>query len=99
MITKENAIQILKKKQKKYNTMGIKIIGIFGSIAKGNQNESSDVDILYDTEKGVENLHDKKVQLRTELEELFHTKVDLASKKYIKPFVKDEIMKDLIYVR
>lgn len=99
MITKENAIEILKEKQSKYNSFGIELIGIFGSVAKGNQTESSDLDVLYDTQKGIKNLHDKKEELRGELESIFHTKVDLASKKYIKSFVKDEIMKDLIYVR
>jgi predicted nucleotidyltransferase len=99
MITKEKAIEILKSKQEKYQLQGIELVGIFGSVAKGNQNESSDIDVLYDTVKGIENLHDKKQQLRAELENLFHAKVDLASKRYIKPFVKDEIMRDLIYVR
>ena len=99
MITKEQAINILKEKHFKYKQQGIEIIGIFGSIAKGNQRDDSDVDVLYDTIKGTKDLHDKKNALREELEESFHTKVDLASRKYIKDFVKDEIMKDLIYVR
>lgn len=91
-------LEILRNVKEEYKDSGIDIIGVFGSVAKQTNTTNSDIDILYDTQKGVQNLHDKKQTLKNKLQNLFHTKVDLASKKYIKPYVKNEIMKDLIYV-
>jgi len=91
-------INYLKEHKKQYSDMGIDIIGIFGSYAKSENSEESDIDILYDTQKGVSDLYDKKQVLKEELEKVFDTKIDLASRKYLKPYVKDEILQDLIYV-
>jgi len=38
-------LQILKQK---YHAIGFLIIGVFGSRARGDENENSDIDILYD---------------------------------------------------
>jgi len=91
-------INYLKEHKKEYTAMGIDIIGIFGSYAKQTNSKNSDIDILYDTKQGITNLYEKKQTLKEELEKVFNTKIDLASKKYLKPYVKQEILKDLIYV-
>lgn len=97
-MTKKEILVTLKNIKSDYSDLGIDIIGIFGSVAKGNATEKSDLDILYDTQKGIENLYEKKQILRKKIETTFGVKVDLASRKYLKPYIKDEIMKDLIYV-
>ena len=91
-------INYLKQHKKQYSDMGIEIIGIFGSYARSTNSDTSDIDILYDTKKGVSNLYDKKQTLKQNLEQAFDTRIDLASKKYLKPYAKDEILKDLVYV-
>jgi len=86
---------ILKNKpvlQKKYP---IKTIGVFGSVARGDNKENSDVDILVEFEKpiGIE-----FIDLANELESILHQKVDLISKTGIKPKYLKIIEKDLHYV-
>ena len=85
---------ILKNKpvlQKKYP---IKSIGVFGSIARGDNNENSDIDILVEFDKpiGIE-----FIDLANELEFILHQKVDLISKSGIKPKYLKLIEKDLHY--
>lgn len=77
--------------QKKYP---IKSIGIFGSVARGESDENSDVDILVEFEKpiGIE-----FIDLANELESILHQKVDLISKSGIKPKYLKAIEKDLHY--
>jgi len=99
MLKKEFILEKLKQLKNKYNKEGFYILGIFGSYAKDTANNQSDIDILYSTQKGIENLYDKKQKLKQELQKIFHTKVDLASEKYLKSYVKDIIMKELIYVK
>ena len=86
---------ILKNKpglQKKYP---IKTIGVFGSVARGDFNENSDVDILVEFEKpvGIE-----FIDLANELESILQQKVDLISRAGIKPKYLKIIEKDLHYV-
>jgi len=86
---------ILKNKpvlQKKYP---IKTISVFGSFARGDNNENSDVDILVEFEKpvGIE-----FIDLANDLESILHQKVDLISKTGIKPKYLKIIEKDLHYV-
>jgi len=68
-------------------------IGIFGSVARGENTESSDIDILYQLKEsvGLFNI----IRLKDSLEEKLNTKVDLVSENYIHPKLKPYIMKDL----
>jgi len=98
MLEKNEILSKLKQLKPTYEKEGLILIGLFGSYAKSNNTKYSDIDILYDTKQGITNLYDKKQFIKKSLEKIFNTKIDLASKKYLKPYVKDEIMKDLIYV-
>jgi hypothetical protein len=68
-------------------------IGIFGSVARGEDSENSDVDILYQLKDTVGLF--KLIRLKDELEQKLNKKVDLVSEKYAHPKLKPYIMKDL----
>jgi predicted nucleotidyltransferase len=75
---------------------GISRLGIFGSAARGEANDASDVDLL------VEFRHDATVSLfdmvrmREELSKLFGRRVDLATQSVLdNPYRRRSIMKDL----
>ena len=74
---------------------GLSLLAIFGSYGRGQQTETSDIDILVDFQKpiGVE-----FIDLANELERLLKAKVDLVSKNGIKPQYFKEIEQDLSYV-
>ncbi len=73
----------------------IKNIGLFGSIVRGDNSVSSDVDILVEFEKpiGLD-----FVSLADELEEILGVKVDLVTPNAIKPRMMKYVKQDLIYV-
>ena len=83
MYTKEQILKILKDKkpdlQKRYP---ISELGIFGSYARDYYNEKSDVDILVDFNGKI---GIGFISLAHELEDTFNMKVDLVSRKGIKP--------------
>jgi predicted nucleotidyltransferase len=68
-------------------------IGIFGSAARGENTENSDIDILYQLKDkvGLFNL----VRIKDSLEEKLNKKVDLVSEKSVHPRLKPYIMNDL----
>ena len=71
-------------------------IGIFGSVARGENTEDSDIDILYRLKDtvGLFNI----VRMKDRLEEKLNKKVDLVSEKYLHPELKPYIMNDLIII-
>ncbi len=80
--------------QKEYH---LKRIGVFGSFARGEQNEKSDIDILVEFEEGTDNLYDLKQSLKSEIQSIFKLPVDVCREKYIKPFFRDQILQEAKY--
>lgn len=74
-------------------------IGLFGSFARNEQKENSDVDLLIELEDGVQNIYDLKHSLKQFLSSSFNRSVDIAREKYLKPYAKEQILKDTLYVR
>ncbi|MDR1098065.1 MAG: nucleotidyltransferase family protein [Tannerella sp.] len=83
-------------KQSHAGRYGITRIGIFGSVARGEQTENSDVDIFYEAPAmGLS----ARVGLQEELENLFGTRVDVVRRHgNLKPGFIRRIEKEVIYV-
>jgi len=94
---KMNAIGILKKHEdiikKKY---GVKKIGIFGSFARGEGREDSDIDILVIFEEGAKTF-DNFMELKFFLEDLFNRKIDLVTFEALRPQLKEDILREVTY--
>jgi len=73
-------------------------IGLFGSFARNEQTKSSDVDLLIEIKDGTKNIHNLKVSLNRYFSKAFNRNVDIAREKYLKPYAKEAILKDTIYV-
>ena len=98
-MNKQDILNYLKLHQDKYKKQfGIKFIGLFGSYARDEANEKSDMDILYDMEKDKKLSIFNYLKLINDLENNLHKKVDLVRPTTIKPQIKDYIYQDLVYV-
>ncbi len=75
------------------NNYGVKEIGIFGSYVRGEQLEQSDIDILVEFEKPVGFI--KFMRLEKHLADLLGVKVDLVTKKALKPYIGKRILQEL----
>ena len=79
--------------QKKY---GITRLGIFGSVARGEQTADSDLDVCYEGQAPSFLTLD---MIQTELEELFDCKVDLVRvRDNMNSLLRKRILRDGIYV-
>ncbi|MGC9005864.1 MAG: nucleotidyltransferase family protein [Candidatus Micrarchaeia archaeon] len=74
---------------------GVRIVGIFGSYARNEQKETSDILIELERPIGL-----KFFELWDYLEELVGLKVDLLTVKALKqkPILYENVMEDLVYV-
>ena len=77
---------------------GITKLGLFGSFARNEASEASDIDIMVEFEANTSDLYDKKESLRTILQNEFNRNVDLCREKYIKPYFRAQILNSTVYV-
>jgi predicted nucleotidyltransferase len=77
---------------KKYH---IKALALFGSYSRNEAGNESDIDIMVEFNRPV---GIQFIDLADELEGLLHKKVDLVSRKGIKPAYMNAIEQELIYV-
>jgi predicted nucleotidyltransferase len=97
MITQQDAIDRLKKfKHEASSRYGIVSLGIFGSVARNQAINGSDVDVVVEMEK-VNPF--QMVHLKDDLEQIFGVRVDLVRlRKNMNEFLRKQIERDAIYV-
>ena len=74
----------------------VKKIGLFGSYARGEIKENSDIDILIEIEKDISLLD--FVGLKQEIEEALGKKVDLVEYDTIKPLLRERILSEQVVI-
>lgn len=95
METKGILNRLQRSKEQLFQKYALKSMALFGSYARNEAKGESDIDILVEFSKPV---GFEFIDLAVELEEMLEHKVDLVSKKGIKPQMLLFIEKDLIYV-
>jgi predicted nucleotidyltransferase len=98
MATREEYISLLRQFLSEYgSTYGIRRIGIFGSVARGEHTEDSDVDIYYEgAPLGLKSL----TGLPRALENYLGTPVDVVrNHSGLNPSFHNRILKEVVYVQ
>ena len=87
---------LLQHKAELRENFKVKTIGVFGSYVRGEQKRSSDVDILVEFDSPVGLFEFMK--LENYLSDLLGVKVDLVSKKALKPHIGEHILQEVIMI-
>ena len=97
MIDRDSALEILRRCKGELAThYGITTLGIFGSVARGEATEDSDVDVVVQMRKP--NLF-TLVHVKEDLEEALHQHVDIVHyRERMNAFLKQRIDREAIYV-
>jgi predicted nucleotidyltransferase len=99
MLTQQSILQFLSENKSFFlSEFHISKIGIFGSFARNEQTQESDIDVLIELENNVTNVYDLKWALRDFLKLKFNREVDICNAKHVKSFAREYIFKDAIYV-
>jgi len=75
---------------------GARNVRLFGSVARGEADEKSDVDVLVDLDSDRSLLDHAALML--DLQDLLGCKVDVATEKALKPRIRDRVMKEAVPV-
>jgi len=73
----------------------VKDIGVFGSYVKEEQRRGSDIDVVVEFEEPIGLF--EFIRLETHLSNLLGVKVDLVSKKALKPKIGEHVLKEVVY--
>ena len=75
---------------------GIKSLFLFGSVARNEANQESDLDFIVDFDGTI--TFDRYMDLKIFLEDLFDQKIDLAIEDTLKPQIRQKILEEAIDV-
>jgi hypothetical protein len=87
---------LIKEKPFLKEKYGVKDVGIFGSYARGDQEDKSDLDLLVEFERPVGFF--KFLELEEYLEKITGIKVELVTKKALKPRIGEYILREVVNI-
>lgn len=93
--SREKILKILEENKNTIRSYGVKRLGLFGSCARGEYSEASDLDFVVEFDKKSFDLY---MDLKAFLEELFECQVDLVLADTIKPRLRTIILEEAVHV-
>ena len=94
---KQELFMLLRSREDKIRGLGVKRLGLFGSFVRGEQNQTSDVDMLVEFERG-QKTFDHFIHLAFLLEELLERPVEVLTPESLSPYLKPHIIRNIEYV-
>jgi len=86
----------LKDHKEELTTFGVKSLAVFGSVARGKAKAGSDLDLLVDFNAPA--TFDQYMTSKFFLEDLFECRIDLVTRKALKPRLRSHVEKEAILV-
>ena len=96
-MTREQVIAVLKAHEKELRGRGVRRIGLFGSVARGEARPDSDIDILIELDPGTSISLFDYAGLKLYIADLFPTPVDVVNRDALKPWVRPPAETDAVY--
>ena len=96
-LNKELIFARLKRSKSTLEKYGVDQMGLFGSFARDEGRDNSDIDFLVDFKPGMKTF-DNVMELSFFLTELFQRKVEILTRKGLSPYIGPRIMNSVEYV-
>lgn len=96
-MTRESIIATLKAREPDLRRLGVRHIALFGSAARGEATEASDIDILIDLQPDAPIGVFEYVGLTQFIADLFPMPVDVANHARLKPHVRPSAEREALY--
>jgi predicted nucleotidyltransferase len=95
-MNRDEVISKLRAHEAELKAAGIVRLSVFGSVARGENSEYSDVDLLADFDKTRRYTLLTMGRLESHLADLLGTKVDLSSPEWLKDSVSDQVQREAV---
>jgi uncharacterized protein len=87
----QSTLNRLKSIEPQLRNDGVCALYLFGSVARGDDNEQSDIDLIFDVEPGSHFSLFDQARISRQLSEMLHAKVDFISRRSLHPWIKDRV--------
>lgn len=94
--TREQVLGGLEENREALRRFGVKSLGLFGSVARGEATAASDLDFVVEFER---NTFDAYMGLKEFLEGLFGCPVDLVLAHTLKPRLREPVLRETIHAQ
>jgi len=98
MTTKDSILDFIKANksflQEQYS---VEKIALFGSFARNEQTIDSDIDLLVTLKENTTDIYEVMQRIRDFFTRQFHCNIDIASEKYLKSYIREEILHEAQY--
>ena len=94
MMDKSQILSTIESNKGTIKGFGVNKLGLFGSMARNDQTDNSDLDFVVSFSKGKKS-YNNYIELCYFLEELFHTKVDLLTFESLEGSIKKRILSEV----
>jgi predicted nucleotidyltransferase len=91
---RDEVLRIIEENKNTLRRFGVTRLGLFGSVARGEQTGGSDLDFVVEFET---KSFDAYMDLKAFLEQLFGVEVDLVLSDVIKPRIRKAILSEAVY--
>lgn len=96
-VNKQDAIDILCRHQDALRARGVQHAALFGSVARGEADTASDVDVLIELDPDLRLDVFAYAGLKRYIAELFNGPVDVVNKDALKPNLRQPVAADAVY--
>lgn len=97
MLDRKNTLALLEGKQSTLHTLGVVSLALFGSVARDEAVDGSDIDILVSFHQSPVTF-DAYMDVKLFLEDLLNNPVDLVIAESLHPRIKPSVHQDAVYV-
>jgi len=97
MLDRKHILTLLKEKQSNLRTLGVMSVALFGSVARDEAVDGSDIDILVSFHQSPVTF-DSYMDVKFFLEDLLSNPVDLVIAESLHPRIKPSVHQDAVYV-
>ena len=97
MISRNNALRILRLHEAELRAQGIRRAGIFGSVSRGESRADSDLDVLIEIDRAHHLNVFEFVGIKRAVAELFRGRVDVVNAATLKSGIGRSLRRDLVY--
>ena len=92
--TKRDIISALQENQDKIKALGVKKLGLFGSVVCEQQRSDSDIDLLVEFQPG-QKTFDNFIQLSFLLEDMLNRPIELVTTESLSPYLSPYIIEEV----
>ena len=91
-MNRADAIRVLKRYEAELKGLGVEHLFLFGSVARGEADGASDVDLFFDHRKGGLGLYEL-MDVKQKAQEILGTKTDIMTRASLHPLLREQIEK------